>query len=204
MKWIANAFLTSLLSILIAAGIAWGTLAIYYSNLPGEASRKILASVFAVFSVAMLGWYLWTAKSSRPLFAFLALFVVVLAWWLMIPPRQDRDWAPEYAKPAYATINGDLVTVHNIRNFDYRTETDFTSRYYDKTFDLRKLDSFDIIACYWTGYAIAHIFVSFGFGDKDFLAISVETRRERKERFSPLPVFLSSTSCSTSWRMNAM
>jgi len=191
MKWIANAFLTSLLSILIATGTAWGTLAIYYSNLPGEASRKILASVFAIFSVAMLGWYLWAAKWSRPLFAFLALFVVVLAWWLMIPPRQDRDWAPEYAKPAYATINSDLVTVHNIRNFDYRTETDFTSRYYDKTFDLRKLDSFDIIACYWVGYAIAiaHIFVSFGFGDRDFLAISVETRRERKESYSSIAGF---------------
>jgi Domain of unknown function (DUF4105) len=189
MKWIANAFLTSLLSILIAAGTAWGTLAIYYSNLPGEGSRKILAAVFATFGVAMLGWYLWATKWSRPLLVFSALFVLVLAWWLMIPPQQDRDWAPEYAKPAYATINGDLVTVHNIRNFDYRTETDFTPRYYDKTFDLRKLDSVDIIACYWMGVAIAHVFVSFAFGDKDFLAISVETRRERKESFSSVAGF---------------
>ena len=29
------------------------------------------------------------------------------------------------------------MTVHNIRNFDYRTETDFTPAYYDRTFDLR-------------------------------------------------------------------
>src|SRR5262249_41717749 len=190
MKWIANSFLISVLSILIATGAAWGTLAIYYSNLPGEASRKILASVFAIFSVAMLGWYLWAAKWSRPLFAFLALFVVVLAWWLMIPPRQDRDWVPEYAKPAYATINSDLVTVHNIRNFDYRTETDFTPRYYDKTFDLRQLDSVDLIASYWMGDAIAHTIVSFGFAGKDFLAISIETRRERHESYSSIAGFL--------------
>src|SRR5215813_9901085 len=101
MKWIANAFLTSLLSILIATGTAWGTLAIYYSKLPGEASRKIFASVFSIFRVAMLGWYLWAAKLSRPLFSFLALFVVVLSWLLIIPHRQDRDWAPEYGKLAY-------------------------------------------------------------------------------------------------------
>jgi len=189
MKWIGSVFLTSLISILIAAGTAWGTLAIYYSNFPGEGSRKILAAVFAAFGAAMLGWYLLASKWSRPLLAFSALFVLVLVWWLMIPPQQDRDWAPEYAKPAYATINGDLVTVHNIRNFDYRTETDFTPRYYDKTFDLRKLDSVDIIACYWMGDAIAHIFVSFAFGDKDFLAISVETRRERKESFSSIAGF---------------
>src|SRR5215470_10552823 len=144
MKRIAGVLLTLLICFVIAAATAWGTLAIYYSNLPGEELRKILAAVFAVFGVAMLGWYLFATKWGRPLFVFSGLFILVLAWWFMIPPRQDRDWAPEYAKPAYATINGDLITVHNIRNFDYRTETDFTSRYYDKTFDLRKLDSFDI------------------------------------------------------------
>jgi len=190
MKRIVGALLTVLVSILIVVATAWATLAIYYSNLPGEALRKILAAVFAIFGVAMLGWYLFTARPSRPLFAFSALFVLVLGWWLMIPPHQDRDWAPEYAKPTYATINGDLVTVHNIRNFDYRTETDFTPRYYDKTFDLRKLDSVDVIASYWMGDAIAHIFVSFGFADKDFLAISVETRRERTESYSSIAGFL--------------
>ena len=189
MNRMVSALLTLLIAILMAAATAWGTLAIYYSNLPGEESRKILAAVFAVFGVAMLGWYLFATKWSRPLFTFSVLFVLLLAWWLTIPAQQDRDWAPEYAKPAYATINGDLVTVHNIRNFDYRTETDFTPRYYDKTFDLRKLESVDIIASYWMGEAIAHIFVSFGFDDKDFLAISVETRRERKESYSSIAGF---------------
>jgi Domain of unknown function (DUF4105) len=189
MNRMVSALLTLLIAILMAAATAWGTLAVYYSNLPGEESRKILAAVFAAFGVAMLGWYLFATKWSRPLFTFSVLFVLLLAWWLTIPPQQDRDWAPEYAKPAYATFNGDLVTVHNIRNFDYRTETDFTPRYYDKTFDLRKLDSVDIIASYWMGEAIAHIFVSFGFDDKDFLAISVETRRERKESFSSIAGF---------------
>ena len=189
MKWIANAFLTSLVSILIAAGTAWGTLAIYYSDLPGEGSRKILAAVFAAFGVAMLGWYLWATKWSRPLLVFSALFVLVLAWWLMIPPRQNRNWAPEYAKLTYATINGDLITIHNIRNFDYRTETDFTPRYYDKTFDLRNLDSVDVIASYWMGDAIAHIFLSFGFAGKDFLAISIETRRQQHQGYSTIAGF---------------
>lgn len=107
----------------------------------------------------------------------------------MITPRQDRDWAPEYARPAHATINGELVTIHDIRNFDYRTEMDFTSRYYTKTFDLTKLDSVDVIASYWAGDAIAHIMVSFGFSGKDFLAVSIETRRERNESYSTIAGF---------------
>ena len=129
---------------------------------------------------------------------FLAAFLLLVAWWSTIPPTQDRDWAPEYATLPYATINGDLVTIHNIRNFDYRTETDFTPRYYTKTFDLRQLDSVDVIASYWMGDAIAHILLSFGFADKDFLAISIETRRSVTRPIPRSPAFLSSTNSFTS------
>ena len=75
----------------------------------------------------------------------------------------------------YATFEGDQVTVHNVRNFDYRTETDFTIRYDNRTYDLRQLDSVDLVDVYWMGPMIAHIFLIFGFGDKH-LAISIEAR----------------------------
>jgi hypothetical protein len=189
MKWIGRALLIVLLSIAIVAMTGWGAFAIYYSNLPGDGLRTILAALFALFGVCLLVWYLFSARRRRPLFVFAAGFLLLIAWWSTIPPRQDRDWAPEYAKPAHATINGDLVTIHNIRNFDYRTETDFTPRYYDKTFDLRQLDSVDLIASYWMGDAIAHTIVSFGFAGKDFLAISIETRRERHESYSSIAGF---------------
>ena len=51
-------------------------------------------------------------------------------------------------------------------------------RYYDKTFDLRRLDSVDLIAVYWMGDAIAHVMISFGFQEKDFVTFSIETRKE--------------------------
>src|SRR5207244_1722109 len=95
---------------------------------------------------------------------------------------------PEVARLAYATIDGDLVTVHNIRNFDYRTETDFTPAYYDKTYDLKKLDSVDLVAVYWMGPAIAHLFLSFGFAG-DHLAISIEARKEKGEGYSSVKGF---------------
>ena len=85
-----------------------------------------------------------------------------------------------------AAIDGDQVTVRNIRNFDYRTEADFTAAYYDKTFDLSKLDSVDLVASYWAGPAIAHIFLSFGFGPQGRLAISIERRDERGEAYSTI------------------
>src|SRR6266481_6078325 len=189
MKWIAKAFLMLLISIVVTAMSAWGGLAIYYSNLPGEWLRKVLAVAFVLFGAALLIWYFFSAKRILPLFIFCAAFLLLVGWWSTIPAMQDRDWAPEYAKLTHATINGDLVTIYNIRNFDYRTETDFTPRYYDKTFDLRQLDSVDVIASYLMGDAIAHVFLSFGFAGKDFLSISIETRRQRHQSYSTIAGF---------------
>jgi len=62
-------------------------------------------------------------------------------------------------------------------------------RHYDKTFDLNLLDGADLLAVYWVGDTIAHVMVSFGFQEKDFVAISVETRKERGEGYSTLKGF---------------
>ena len=189
MRRLARALLILLISLAMLAATAWGTLAIYYSDLPGIELRRNLATAFSFLAAAMLGWYLFAANRGKVLIVFWGPFLLLVIWWSTISPRQDRDWAPEYAKPAYATINGDLITIHNIRNFDYRTETDFVPRYYDKTFDLNKLDSVDLIATYWMGPAIAHLMVSFGFAGKDFIAVSIETRRERRESYSTIAGF---------------
>lgn len=118
-----------------------------------------------------------------------AAAIVFLVRWSFVRPSNDRDWQLDVAVLPYATFDGDLVTVHNIRNFDYRTETDYTPRYYDKTFDLRQLDSLDFIAVYWMGEHIAHIMVSFGFAGEDFITVSIETRKERGEAYDTLRGF---------------
>ena len=89
----------------------------------------------------------------------------------------------------HATIDGDFVTVHNIRNFAYRTETDFTPAYYDRRFDLRKLEAVDLVASYWMGPHIAHVFLSFGFADGEHLAVSIEARKEKGEGYSTVNGF---------------
>jgi hypothetical protein len=173
-----------LLAVTVLVGAtAWGALALYYSGPGGTGLRTVLAVLFAILGVAtlvLLGWR-W-----RALAAFALALVVLFAWWSGIAPSNDRDWKPEVAVLPYATVDGDRVTMHNIRNFDYRSETDFTPAYYDKTFDLRKLESVDLIASYWAGPAIAHIFLSFGFGPDDHLAVSIERRDERSEGYSAI------------------
>lgn len=111
---------------------------------------------------------------------------MLVVFWISLEPTNDRDWRPDVTVLPYATIAGDHVMVHNIRNFDYRSETDYTVAYYDKTFDLRKLRSVDIVASYWMGPAIAHVFVSFGFAGDEYLAVSVEVRYAKDQDYSTL------------------
>lgn len=178
-----------LLGLLILATGGWGALALTYSGPRDETLRNALAMGFALASLTTLTalafrrWR-WTAVGS-----FLALFVVLLVWWRGIEPSNTRDWLADVAELPYASIEGEVITVHNIRNFHYRSETDYTPAWYDKSFDLRKLRGVDLVAVYWMGPAIAHIFLSFDFGDGDHLAVSIETRKEKGEGYSTIKGF---------------
>ncbi|HYI86492.1 MAG TPA: DUF4105 domain-containing protein [Burkholderiales bacterium] len=172
----------------IACASAWGAGLLYFAGPSGESTRAALALIPAIIGLGAIGTLFVPRWRVPGLATFGVTFVVLLVFWSRIQPSNDREWRAEVAKLPYATIDGDRVTVHNIRNFEYRTETDFTPRYYDRTFDLRKLDSVDLGAVYWMGPAVAHLFVSFGFGD-DHLAVSIEARKERTESYSTLGGF---------------
>lgn len=179
---------------LIASGLAlagltvWGVGALYFAGPGGPSFRAALAWTLGFVGVVATGALFLRRWRWRAVLAFAAVLAVLGGWWSTITPSNDRDWQAEVAVLPYATIQGDLVTVHNIRDFAYRTETDFTPRYYDRTFDLRRLDRADLVAVYWMGPAVAHLFLTFGFGD-DYLAISIEARKERREGYSTLGGF---------------
>ncbi len=173
-----------LLGVLVAGVTLWGALALYYAE-PDELHTALalgygLCGLATLIGLAMSRWRRWAVV------CFAVVVAALLGWWSTIEPSNDLNWKLEVAVMPDAAIDGDLVTVHNIRNFDYRTETDFTPVYYDKTFDLGKLESVDLIASYWMGPDIAHVFLSFGFGGNDYLAISIERRDEQGEGSSTI------------------
>jgi len=116
-------------------------------------------------------------------------YTILVVIWLLIPARDDRDWAPELAVTAWAQFDGDQATIHNVRDFDWTGPESGTPRHYDKTYDLKQLKTLDWICSYWAGDAIAHTMISFGFRNGDHLAVSVEIRREKSEQFSTLAGF---------------
>ena len=185
----ARAAALSLIGLFILATGAWGVLALAISGPQNESLRLALAAGFGAAALAALVALAVRRWRWRGLAAFLALFAAALVWFFSLPASNDRDWVDENAVLPHATIEGDRVTVHNIRNFAYRTETDFTPAYYDKTYDLRQLEGVDIVATYWMGPAVAHIFLSFAFAGGDHLAVSIETRKEKGEGYSTVKGF---------------
>ncbi|MFZ5427942.1 MAG: DUF4105 domain-containing protein [Thermodesulfobacteriota bacterium] len=165
---------------------AWATMAAWWSDLPSPAVRGSLAALMVIASLAAL-----FAARRRPvaLLLWLAGFGLFALWWSGIEPSNQRDWQTDVAVLPYVQMDGGTVTVRNIRDFSYRSETDYAPRYLDKTFDLNRLESVDLIAVYWMGDAIAHVMVSFGFAGEDHLCLSIETRKEKGESYSSLKGF---------------
>ena len=122
----------------------------------------------------------------KKLLGVLLLVLIFGLWHFSKAPSNDREWSPDQQVLPYAEFKGDEVTVLNIRNFTYQSTTDYEPNYYDRTFNLNDLQSIDYIVEPFGSIGAAHTFVSFGFSTGDYLAISVEIRKEIGESFSPV------------------
>ena len=173
--------------LMLLAG-AWGALAMAFAG-PGDYLGRGLAIAIAILTLVAIAGLATRQRRGRSIALFTLLFAALLLWWSGIKPANDRDWQSDVAVLPAAEIDGSRITVRNIRNFDYRSETDYTPAYYDRQFDLDKLSGVDLVAVYWMGPAIAHVFLSFAFADGEHLAISIETRKERNEDYSTIKGF---------------
>ena len=123
---------------------------------------------------------------------YATIWCLGVGWFMSIEPQQQRDWMPEVSqKITYERDpnNSDLITLTNVRNFDWHTEDDATARWETRTIDMSKLSGIDVANSYWMGPLIAHTLVSFRFEDDRPLAFSFEIRKEQGESFSALAGF---------------
>jgi hypothetical protein len=161
---------------------AWAAGAMYF-DLPISSLRKPGAIVYVAGMLAVL---ILSRKRGRGMAVVALCFAAVLAWWFTLKPSQHRDWKPEVAMLGNAIIEGERVTIHNVRNFEYRTESDFTPRYEARSYDLQKLRGVDLFVTYWGSPAIAHPILSFDFGEDGRVCFSIETRSRRGQSYSAI------------------
>lgn len=182
------------LGVVLLAGLcaAWGCMALQAQAPAQHGIARVLALIWGGAWLALLG-YAALQRRIRPLCAGgLALMLMLLAWWATIQPQAERDWAPDVAR--LVAVESDhtrpsVVHLHNVRNFVWRSDTDFTPRWETRSYDLAQLTSVDVALSYWMGPAIAHTLVSFGFADGQHLVFSIEIRKEKHEQFDALAGF---------------
>jgi hypothetical protein len=171
-----------LVLVIAIIAIAWAFGAVWFDAPFGNAN-KILAGLLAMASAFAL---LFVRPFWRKLGIVVVLFAGVLIWWLTLTPTNDSDWQPDVAQKAWADIQGDEVTLHNVRNCDYRTDTDYTPHWETRTVRLSQITGIDLAIDYWGSPWIAHPIVSFQFADAPPLCFSIETRKRVGQTYSTI------------------
>src|SRR3954463_4945240 len=178
-RWLMR-LLMGLLSMALLFCTLWASAALFFDvritwlRVPLACAYLLGVLALAIFEKKPWAKLGWTAGA----------FVLVLLWWFNLQPSNNRNWQPDLARLAYADVIGNKVMLHNIRNCDYRTETDFDVNYYDRSFDLGKIRSVDLYMVYWGSPHMAHTMVSFGFPGDNYVCFSIETRKEKGEGYS--------------------
>lgn len=172
--------------LVLIGATAWGATALWV-QLSGS-PRALALVALGLACVASLGLRL--ARSRRAGWAAMAVAAMCLGgWYQTITPRQDRDWAIDVSRGVTARVEGDMITLSNLRDFRWTSETEASPRWITRQCDLRKLQSLDMLTSVWDNPDIAHLLVSFGFADCGQVVFSVEIRREAGEKFNEIGGF---------------
>lgn len=180
-----RSFFDGVFALILVSGAAWSATALWL-NLTGS-TRVLALGLLAIAAVCVVA-----ARKYQRRMGWAALLIAamgVFGWYQTIEPRQDRQWAQDVAHGVTARVDGNRVTLSNLRDFDWQTKDTATPRWISKDYDLDQLDSLEMMTSVWDSPDIAHLLVSFGFSDGDRVVFSVEIRRELGEKFSQIGGF---------------
>ena len=125
----------------------------------------------------------------RRILASFACSVIVMLWWFSLKPSNNENWQADVSRTAYAEVQGNLVTIHNLRNCDYRAEFDYTCQWETKQVNLDDIRGLDLFLDYWGSPWIAHTILSFDFGNGNHVPFSIEARKQVGQSYSAIRGF---------------
>lgn len=177
--------------VMVAAGMGltlWGALALWW-RLGWGTFALMIAVVLWLVAGAVCLYCVWHGQRVRGVVGIVVMAIVILSWWSGIKPSNDRDWMDEVAQMSVGRVEGEVLTMENVRDFDWRTEEDYSIDWQMRRYALDQLSSVDLFISQWGVPGIAHVMVSFGFEDGRFLTFSVETRKAKGQAYSAIGGF---------------
>lgn len=168
---------------LVIAVLSLWAVAALYIDVRLRALSVPLTILYAVGITAIVARYKLRLRSA---FLCFACFCGVLIWWLNLKPTNQGDWQENVNRTAWAEINGDQVMIHNVRNCEYRTETEYSNCWGDRTVHLSDIRGVDLFFTTWGVRWIGHPIVSFQFGGGQHIAFSIEARYKVGQAYSAI------------------
>ncbi len=184
MHWLGRIILALMFLVALLLTI-WSSAALYFDS-PIAWLRMPAAILYLIVVLAAL---FILRRHHLGLVVAYAGFALVILWWFSIKPSGNRDWQPDNAQTASADIDGDHITIHNVRNCSYVTEKDYTCQWETRSYDLANLSGADLFITWWGPTLIAHPIVSFDFGPQGHVPISIETRDVVGQSYSAIRGF---------------
>jgi hypothetical protein len=159
----------------------WMAGGIYYDVCRETKWGRLLASAWAIGVISMFAaWQpLW-----QPFAVVIGIAALFLGWWLRQKPSHSRDWDTSVAVLPWAERDGDVVTIDNCRDFEYRSLDDCTPRYETRTFQLANLEGADLIFFNWGVPLMSHPVLVFDFGGDGRICVSIEVRYRKGQNYS--------------------
>ncbi len=183
-RWIGLALLAL---VIVLVGL-WCALALWY-RLPARQTLRDVTTGVVIALIVLANILIWTRLRWPAIAGYAILFGLVCLWWSTITPSGNRNWMADVARNVTGEIDGDQLSVQNVRNFDWRSDTDFDQKWEQRSYRLSDVSNVDLIMSYWSGEAIAHTIVSFGFKDGQRLDFSIETRKAQGQSYSTVAGF---------------
>ncbi len=168
---------------LVLTVLSFWAMAALYIDTRISVLKVPLVVLYAVIVIAIVVKYRLRARSALLCFT---CFCLVLGWWLSLQPTNQGDWQGDVDRPAWVQIDGDRAIIHNLRNCDYRTETDYSNCWSDRTVNLSGLRGADLFFTTWGVRWIGHPILSFDFGDGQHIAFSIEARYKAGQAYSAI------------------
>lgn len=163
---------------------AWGGLVLWVHKPLGVATYPTIALMASAYVLSLHPGFRHTK-------AVLAVGLGAISVWLLLStPSNDRAWQDDVARQLSYDKAGNVITIHNVRNFEWVSEFNYRPHWESRQYDLSKLETLDVVISIWDNDNIAHTLLSFGFSDGQYLTFSVEIRKEIGESFSSLGGFV--------------
>ncbi len=96
-----------------------------------------------------------------------------------------QRWRADMLLMPFVEFQGEEIVIRNVRNCNYRTESDYDVRHYDLRFRLDSVRTVDfIVVPFKETELLAHTMLSFGLADGRHFVVSVEARLGQDQDYS--------------------